>query len=187
MERQKRLEEADQDVKDTSLKFKLESQLQIAQVGLLLLPLHYGRRCIVHLRWFLCQRLLTSMLLPFPCTCIPTHYVSETQQEAGDEKKIAEVERKLDAVDEAMAEQKERNADDKTHFWAKINARNKAKMLDAKFRASMDTLQKATDGRLRTKDVSDDVIHTTHHIIIYPAHIIIYPHAHRTCPALFSV
>ena len=47
MERQKRLEEADQDVKDTSLKFKLESQLQIAQVGLLLLPLHYGRRCIM--------------------------------------------------------------------------------------------------------------------------------------------
>jgi hypothetical protein len=183
VERQKRLEEAGQDVKDTSLKFKLESQLQIAQVGLLLLPLHYGR-----LRWFLCQRLLTSMLLPFPCTCIPTHYVSETQQEAGDEKKIAEVERKLDAVDEAMAQQKERNADDKTHFWAKINARNKAKMLDAKFRASMDTLQKATDGRLRTKDVSNDVvIHTTHHIIIYPAHIIIYPHAHRTCPALFSV
>eukprot|EP01046_Picozoa_sp_COSAG06_P044361 COSAG06_NODE_5965_length_3182_cov_1.724619_2_plen_101_part_00 len=99
--------------------------------------------------------MLTSMLLPFPCTCIPTHYVSETQQEAGDEKKIAEVERKLDAVDEAMAQQKERNADDKTHFWAKINARNKAKMLDAKFRASMDTLQKATDGRLRTKDVSE--------------------------------
>jgi len=101
--RQKRLEEAGQDVKDTSLKFKLASQLQIAE-------------------------------------------------EAGDEAEMGLVQEKIDKVNDAIAEQKSRNADEKTHFWAKINARNKAKMLDAKFRANMDSLAKVTDGRLRTKD-----------------------------------
>jgi hypothetical protein len=101
--RQKRLEEAGQDVKDTSLKFKLESLLQRAQ-------------------------------------------------EKGDVEAAAEVQAKIDKVNDAIAAQKARNADEKTHFWAKINARNKAKMLDAKFRASMNDLGKVTDGRLRTKD-----------------------------------
>jgi hypothetical protein len=65
---------------------------------------------------------------------------------------VARLEAKIAAVDDAIAAQKERGADEKTHFWAKINARNKAKMLDAKFRASVNDLEKATDGRLRTTD-----------------------------------
>lgn len=65
---------------------------------------------------------------------------------------MARVEEKINAVNDAIAAQKERGANEKTHFWAKINARNKAKMLDAKFRASVEDLQKTTDGRLRTTD-----------------------------------
>ena len=65
---------------------------------------------------------------------------------------MALLENKIAAVNDAIAAQKERGADEKTHFWAKINARNKAKMLDAKFRASIDNLQKTTDGRMRTTD-----------------------------------
>lgn len=107
--RQKRLEEAGQDVKDTSRKFQLEAQLQIAQ-----------------------EKVAAGQ--------------DEFQQE------VDLVSEKIDQVNEAIVEQKSRNADEKTHFWAKINARNKAKMLDAKFRASMDDLQKVTDGRMRTKD-----------------------------------